>query len=282
MAVLPTIWILIFIVAPLLIILKTSLSRADFSIPPFTEVFSWSAENLLTIKLSLQNYITIIRDSYYIKTFINSIEFSGISTILCLTLGFAMAYGIYSTQSKFKNILLLLISLSFCTSFPIRIYAWINLLSAHSIINSTLIKLGIISSPIHFIGNYYAALLGMIFCYLPFMIFPIYTALQKLDKTYMEVAYDLSAGPIKTFWLITVPITKSGIISGCLMVFTASIGEFVIPELLGGADMNVFGRVLWNEFFVNLDWPLACALSIVMMTFVIAPIFMIQRWIEAK
>ncbi|MDR0630431.1 MAG: ABC transporter permease subunit [Holosporales bacterium] len=275
-AILPTLLIALLIIMPLLIIFRISFSYADFSMPPFSQIFSWTSENLLTIKLNMKNYIMIIQNAYYAKTFLKSIELGGITTILCLTLGFAMAYGIHNAKERFKNILLVFVSLSFWTSFLIRIYAWINLLSTHGIVNSILMYLGIIKLPIHFLGNYYSVVLGLVFCYLPFMIFPIYTNLHKLDKSYIEAAFDLGASPLKIFWRITIPLTKQGIINGCLLVFTGSISEFIIPELLGGSDTNMFGRVIWNEFFINLDWPIACALSIVMITFVILPVFLFQ------
>jgi putrescine transport system permease protein len=273
---------LILIVAPLIVVLRTSLSYQDFSIPPFSEIFSATRDNLITIKLNMQNYITILKDSYYMMTFLNSVELGGISTLLCLVLGFAMAYGIHNARDSTKSLLILLVSLSSCTSFLLRVYAWMNLLSVNGVINSLLMKAGIIDSPIRFVGNNYSVLLGLVFCYLPLMIMPIYTSLHKLDKSYMDAAYDLGAKPTSMFWKIVVPLAKQGVISGCILVFAASIGEFVIPELLGGADTNVLGRAIWNEFFVNLDWPMACALSVVMMTLMILPAFVFSGRLEKR
>ena len=277
MGLIPILWIITFFVAPLLIIFKISFSDAVFRMPPFTEVFSMTKSYLLEIKLNFKNYITVFQDSYYVTAFLNSVFLSTISTVICFFVGFPMAYGIHNAHENVKSILLLLISLSFWTSLLIRIYSWMNLLSVNGIINSLLIKFGFISSPIQFIGTYYAVCIGLIFCYLPFMIFPIYAVLEKIDKSFIESAYDLGCHPAKAFWTITVPMAKPGIIAGSIMVFAATSGEFVIPELLGGSEAITFGRVLWNEFFTNLDWPMACALSVTMMCCIILPIFIVQR-----
>lgn len=275
--IIPTLWIIVFFILPLLIVLKISFSESVFSIPPFTEIFNTTKEHIVEIRLNLKNYISMFRDSYYVTAFINSLYLSVIATILCFLIGFPMAYGIHSVNDRLKTILLLLISLSFWTSFLIRTYSWMSLLSINGIINSLLIKLGVISLPIQFIGTYYAVCLGLVFCYLPFMVFPVYAVLEKVDKSYIEAAYNLGCRPTKTFWKITIPLSKSGIATGAILVFSASIGEFVIPELLGGADAVTFGRVLWTEFFSNLDWTMACTLSIVMMCFIILPIFIFQK-----
>lgn len=277
MGISPILWSLLFFICPLLIVFKISFSEAVFGLPPFSEIFSWTGEHVLQISMNLHNYITLITDSYYVNAFFNSLMLSLASTFLCFILGFMMAYGIYKSQNKTKTILILLVSLSFWTSFLIRIYSWINLFSTHGFVNSMLMNAGIIDSPIQFIGNYYAVCLGMVFCYLPFMIFPVYSVLEKFDKSYIEASYDLGCPPAKTFWLVTIPLSKYGIAAGCILVFATSIGEFVIPELLGGADTITFGRVLWAEFFSNLDWPMACALSIIMMTFIMLPLFVFKK-----
>ncbi|MDR2667257.1 MAG: ABC transporter permease subunit, partial [Holosporales bacterium] len=163
------------------------------------------------------------------------------------------------------------------TSFLIRIYSWMNLLSIHGIVNSILMKFGVIDEPIQFLGSYYTVCLGLVFCYLPFMIFPVYAVLEKIDNSYIEAAHDLGCHPTATFWSITVPLARAGILTGSILVFTASTGEFVIPELLGKSDTVTFGKVLWTEFFTNLDWPMACALSIIMMIFIVLPVFLFQR-----
>lgn len=275
--IIPLLWIIVFFIFPLFIVFKISFSESVFEIPPFTEIFNITKEHILEIKLNFKNYISMFRDSYYVTAFINSLYLSTIATILCFLIGFPMAYGIHSFNDRLKTILLLFISLSFWTSFLIRIYSWMSLLSVNGAINAVLIKLGLISTPIQFIGTYYAVCLGLVFCYLPFMIFPVYAVLEKVDKSYIEAAYDLGCRPTKTFWKITIPLSRSGIVTGAILVFSASIGEFVIPELLGGPDAITFGRVLWTEFFSNLDWTMACTLSICMMFFIILPIFIFQK-----
>lgn len=277
LAIVPIFWIFVFFIIPLIIILHISFSESVFKIPPYTEVFIWTKEHFLQICLNLHNYFVLLKDSYYKTAFINSISISTVSTLLCLILGYMMAYGITNVAERKRPILILLISMSFWTSFLIRIYSWINLLSVHGFVNSMLMKFHIIDVPIKFIGNYYAICLGMVFCYLPFMIFPIYAVLEKVDKSYVEAASDLGSHPFRTFWAITVPLTKYGIITGCVLVFTTTIGEFVIPELLGGADAVTVGRVLWIEFFDNIDWSMACALSVVLALFIIFPVLMLQK-----
>lgn len=277
MGLLPIIWNILFFVAPLLIILKISFSESVFEMPPFAEVFSMSKNYLLEIKLNLKNYIAMFQSSYYVTAFLNSIFLSATSTILCFLIGFPMAYGIYNARDDLKPFLLLLLSLSFWTSLLIRIYSWMNFLSVNGFVNTILMKFGIIDAPIQFIGTYYAVCIGLVFCYLPFMIFPIYAALEKVDKSYIESAYDLGCHPTKTFWTITIPLSKQGISAGAILVFAATSGEFVIPEILGGPEAITFGRVLWNEFFTNLDWPMACALSLTMMFAIILPIFIFQK-----
>lgn len=276
-AFIPLLWIVVFFILPFAIVLKISFSSAVFKIPPFSGVFSMMSDYSLRVYLNLKNYITILSSNYYLSAFLNSILLAFSSMIICLILGFPMAYGISNVQKpKTKILLLLLVSLSFWTSFLIRIYAWMNLLSFHGVVNSFLMYLGIIKNPIRFLGNYYAVCLGMVFCYLPFMIFPIYAVLDKIDSSLLEAASDLGCYPTKSFWKITIPLAKEGIISGCTLVFSTAIGEFVIPELLGGSGNITIGRVLWTEFFSDLNWPMACALSIVIMGFVILPIFFLQ------
>lgn len=277
MSILPTVWLVLFLVCPLLIVLKISISESVFSIPPFSEVCSNLEDFVFEIKLNFKNYAKLLEDSFYVKAFFNSVCIAFVSAILCCTIGFPIAYGIHEARPNVRTILLLLVSLSFWSSFLIRVYSWMNLLSINGFVNSILLKIGIISEPIQFIGNYYAICLGLVFCYLPFMIFPIYSILEKVDKTHIEAALDLGCNPTRTFWTITFPLAKPGIISGCTLVFATSIGEFVIPELLGGADTITLGRIIWSEFFTNLDWPMACAISISLMILIILPIFLFQR-----
>lgn len=274
---LPILWMIIFFLAPLFIILKVSFAETNFGIPPYTDIFVWAKKHFLQICLNLHNYFIILKDSYYKTAFLNSLFLSAISTLVCLIIGYMMAYSIYQVNERKRTFILLLISLSFWTSFLIRIYSWMNMLSTHGFINSLLLKVGLIDAPIQFLGNYYIVCVGTIFCYLPFMIFPIYSVMEKVDKACIEASFDLGANPFKTFWIVTIPLTKYGIIAGCVLVFTTTIGEFVIPELLGGPNAVTIGRVLWIEFFSNIDWPMACALSIILAFFIIFPVFSLQK-----
>lgn len=273
----PILWIFIFFFIPLFIVLKTSFSQSAFSVPPCKDIFDWTQEHFLHICLNLHNYFILFRDSYYTAAFLNSLSLSSISTIICLILGYMMAYALYQLTERKRTFVLILISLSFWTSFLIRVYSWMNMLSTQGFLNSLLLKIGLIDAPIHFLGSYYTVCLGNVFCYLPFMIFPIYSVMERIDRACIEASSDLGAHPLKTFWIITVPLTKYGIIAGCILVFTTTLGEFIIPELLGGPNAVTVGRVLWIEFFSNIDWPMACALSIVLAVFIICPVFLLQK-----
>jgi putrescine transport system permease protein len=277
LALLPFIWLFLFFVLPFFIVLKISFSSAKLAIPPFSDVFSWVSDSCFSICLNLSNYAKFLRDSYYREAFFNSVVLSFFATTGCLIIGYVIAFGISQMPKRSRPILLLFISLSFWTSFLIRIYAWINLFSTNGFVNFVLMKFGITSAPIQFLGNYYALCIGLVFCYLPFMVFPIYAALEKIEPLYADASYDLGNSPWRTFWKITVPLSKSGIIAGCLLVFSGAVGEFVIPELLGGPEAVTIGRILWLEFF-NLDWPMACSMSIMMLLFVIFPVYMSQKY----
>ena len=277
LGIVPLLWVLVLFILPLLIVLKLSFAESVFAIPPFSEIISFTGEYFLELKLNLGNYEALLHDTYYTSAFINSTLLAATATVICFLLGFPMAYGIHNSSKNLKLILLLLLSLSFWTSFLIRIYAWMNLLSCNGLLNSALLKLGIIDAPLQLLGTYSTVCLGLVFCYLPFMVFPVYAVLEKVDRSYIEAAHDLGCPPTKAFWTITIPLSKSGILTGGIVVFATSIGEFTVPELLGDAETITFGRVLWNEFFSNLDWTMACALSIAMMICVVLPVFLLQR-----
>jgi putrescine transport system permease protein len=277
LALIPILWFLIFFIAPLFVILKTSFVESVFGIPPYTEVFVWAKDHFLNICLNFHNYFILLKNAYYREAFVNSILLSSCSTILCLIIGYIMAYGIFQMRTKHRNTVLLLISMSLWTSSLVRIYAWMNLLSISGLLNSILIKLNIIDSPIKFLGNYYVVCMGMVFCYLPFMILPIYSSMTKIDKACIEAAIDLAANTFKTFREIIIPITKYGIIAGCILVFTTTMGEFVIPELLGGPNTVNMGRILWMEFFNNIDFPMACTLSVALVVLIIFPVYYLQK-----
>jgi putrescine transport system permease protein len=232
---------------------------------------------MLQIRINLGNYMFLFTDEMYIRGFITSVLIAGTSTICCLLIGFPMAYAIARTSEKFRSILLMLVVLPFWTSFLIRVYAWIMLLSPCGFINSLLMKFHLIDAPLQLMNNSFAACVGIVYAYLPFMIFPLYNAIEKIDYSLIEAAYDLGSTPTTAFFSIVVPLSAPGIYAGSALVFVPAIGEFVIPELLGGVQTLTIGRLVWNEFFENMSWPTAASLSIVLLMFVVFPIVLAQR-----
>jgi putrescine transport system permease protein len=271
-------WHIVFFFIPFLIVLGLSFSESIVGAPPYTSIISWVDESFLQIRLNLWNYQLLREDSLYIAAYIESLRIAGFATFFCLLLGYPIAYGIVRASAQAKIILLLLVILPFWTSFLIRVYAWIGLLNYHGIINSFLLKLGLISQPLALNNNKFAVCLGIIYSYLPFMILPLYSALEKIDHQILEAAYDLGCKPSRAFWTITVPLSIKGIIAGSMLVFIPSVGEFVIPELLGGSDTLMIGKILWTEFFTNRDWPVAAALAIAMLIFLVLPIIGFQKF----
>lgn len=279
---LPAIFATLFIIIPTFIILCVSLCKSKLASPPFTNICSLSDTTTLNASINFGNYVALFSDSYYMSALLSSLLLSIMVTILTVMVGFFMAYSLYNMRNRWQKIFITLIYISFWTSFLIRIYSWMNLLGKNGVINNLLIKCHIISLPIQFIGNKYAVYFGMVFCYLPFVILPIHAHLKSIDYIYVEAAYDLGYSPLKTFWKIMVPLSRNSIITSCFFVFSMSIGEFSIPELLGNSSILTFGKVLWNEFFVNLDWPMACAISVFVVIAVLLPAYLIQSRFKGK
>jgi len=273
----PYLWLLIFFLVPFLIVLKISVSEIRLAMPPYEPLFTWIADHVVSLRINFENYAFLFKDSLYWKSFLNSILTAGISTVFCLLIGYPMAYGIARSQPAWRNLLLLLVMLPFWTSFLLRVYAWIGILKNNGVINNVLMSLGIIDEPIVMLQTNFAMYIGIVYSYLPFMVLPLYTAIEKLDQSLLEAAADLGCRPVKAFFRITVPLTKSGIIAGCMLVFIPAVGEFVIPALLGGPDALMIGRVLWEEFFNNRDWPVASAVAIAMLIVLVLPIMLYQR-----
>jgi putrescine transport system permease protein len=267
-------WFILLVAIPILIVLKISLSEMEAS--SVSKLIDWS-DGWPTIKLNLASYQFIASDSLYIKTYLSSIKYALITTILCLIIGYPFAYYMARSPKHLQPMLLMLIMLPFWTSFLLRIYAWKTLLVSNGVINNVLISLGIIDTPIVMMNNAFSLLLGMVYSYLPFMILPLYANLSKMDVRYLEAAADLGTSPFKAFWLITVPLSKAGIIAGSMLVFIPAVGEFVIPELLGGPSNLMIGRVLWDEFFSNNDWPMAASVAIVMICIILVPMAILNK-----
>jgi putrescine transport system permease protein len=277
----PYLWLLLFFLIPFVIVLKISFSDTRIAMPPYEPLFSWAADQVLQIKLNLSNFAFLVQDDLYWRSYLTSIKVAAISTLLCLAVGYPMAYAIARSNPATRNTLLLLVILPFWTSFLLRVYAWIGLLKNNGFINNFLIKLGLIDQPIQMLQTDFAVYIGIVYSYLPFMILPLYANLEKMDLTLLEAAADLGSRPWESFLRITLPLSLPGIIAGCMLVFIPAIGEFVIPSLLGDPGMLMIGKVLWTEFFNNRDWPVASAVAIALLLFLVIPIMIYQRTQES-
>ena len=272
----PYAWMVLFFLIPFLIILKISLAETQVAIPPYTSLVAY-AEEKLTFVVNIGNYLYLFQDEMYLDSYLQSLQVASISTLLCLLIGYPIAWSIAHSSPSMRNTLLMLVVLPSWTSFLIRVYAWIGILKNNCIINNALMGLGILTEPLQLMHTDLAVYIGIVYAYLPFMILPLYTALMRVDYSLIEAASDLGARPWKTFLTVLLPLTKSGIVAGSMLVFIPAVGEFVIPELLGGPDSLLIGRVLWQEFFNNRDWPVASAVAIVMLLLLIVPIMWFHK-----
>lgn len=277
----PFFWLLIFFLAPFFIVAKISLAELVIASPPFSNMVQWVDGSVVTIRLVFDNFIYIFEDPLYARTYVNSLKIASISTVFCLLVGYPIAYGIIRSGPVAKPLLLFAIILPFWTSFLLRVYAWMGLLADQGTINSLLISLGLIETPIQMLYTEFAVYVGIVYTYLPFMILPLYANMEKLDSTLNEAAADLGSGPINTFFKITLPLTAPGIIAGSLLVFIPATGEYVIPDLLGGGNVQMIGRLLYNEFARNVDWPVASAVAIVLLLLLVLPMAVYQYY-QAK
>jgi putrescine transport system permease protein len=271
----PFVWLLLFFLVPFLLVVKISFADLQLGIPPYTELTTFK-EGVVHIALDLSHYAFLLSDSLYFATYVNSVVVAAISTLLCLLLGYPMAYYIARSNPATRNLLMMAVMLPFWTSFLIRVYAWIGILKNNGLLNNFLMSIGLIHSPIELYHTNTAVYIGMVYSYLPFLVMPLYAHLVKMDLTLLEAAYDLGAKPWRAFWQITLPLSKNGIIAGCLLVFIPAVGEYVIPELLGGANTLMIGRVMWNEFFDNADWPMASAVTCAMVLLLLVPMAFFQ------
>ncbi len=261
----PYLWLLVFFLAPFAIIFKISLADPIIAQPPFSET------------VSLDSFTFLLTDKLYAYTYLRSVLMAAASTLLCLALGFPMAYAIARADATTRSLLLLLIVLPFWISFLLRVYAWMGLLNNYGVINNLLMWLGLTDQPIQLMYTDFAIFIGMTYSYLPFRILPLYATLERMDLDLVEAAQDLGASRARAFWDVTWPLARPGVVAGCLLVFIPAMGEYVIPYLLGGSESLMIGRVLFDEFFVNRDWPLASAVAIVLLLLLIVPIMMLQR-----
>jgi putrescine transport system permease protein len=278
---LPFLWLLLFFVVPFIIVLKISFSDMDLAIPPYKPLLEWVGKNYLAIKLNFSNYAFLFTDKLYFEAFKNSVKVAFISTLLCLLVGYPMAYGIARAKPSTRSVLLLLVILPFWTSLLLRVYAWIGLLKANGVINNVLLSLGIIHEPMTMLFTPFAMYIGIVYSYLPFLILPLYANLEKMDWQLLEAAEDLGSRPWQAFYKITLPLSLNGILAGSMLVFIPVVGEFVIPVLLGGPNVLMIGRVLWDEFFANRAWPVASAVAIVLLLLLV-PFMMWYQSIQAR
>ena len=270
----PFVWLILYFFLPFLIVLKVSLASITIAQPPYTH-FDQAGNFVLNIG---DSYGRLFEDALYIKAYLNSLTVAAISTILCLLIGYPFAYGMARCSHSVRNILLMLVILPFWTSFLIRVYAWIGLLKNNGLINEVLLWLGVIDAPLSMMNTNFAVYLGIVYSYLPFMILPLYANLEKMDMSLLEAATDLGCKPLKAFFLITVPLSFPGIVAGSMLVFIPAVGEYVIPELLGGPSSLMIGRVLWGEFFSNRDWPTASAVAMAILVALVVPLMIYQKY----
>lgn len=277
----PYLWLLALFLVPFLIVLKIALSDAALAIPPYLpklDIFGgWSAITGFFSQLDFENFTFLTSDDLYWKAYLSSLKIAFISTLFTLLVGYPMAYSMARAAPEWRPTLLMLVILPFWTSFLIRVYAWMGILNNEGLLNSFLLWTGLISEPLTIMNTNTAVYIGVVYTYLPFMILPIYSALEKLDDSLLEAAEDLGCSRTSAFWLVTIPLSKTGIIAGCFLVFIPTLGEFVIPSLLGGSQTLMIGKVLWEEFFNNRDWPVAAAVAIILLLILIIPIILFQR-----
>ncbi|WP_121144793.1 putrescine ABC transporter permease PotH [Orbus hercynius] len=273
----PYLWMLLLFLLPFLIVFKISFAEMVRAIPPYTDLVNYE-DGIVNIALNVGNYLNLIDDTIYIDAYLQSLKIACISTFLCILIGYPLAWAITQCQQSTRNILLLLVILPSWTSFLIRVYAWMGILKNNGLLNNFLIWLGVIDDPLIILNTNLAVYIGIVYSYLPFVVLPIYTSLSKIDTTLVEAALDLGCKPIATFFKIIVPLTKSGVIAGGMLVFIPAVGEYVIPELLGGSDTLMIGKQLWLEFFNNRDWPAASAVASVMLLILIVPIFYFNKF----
>ena len=270
----PMVFLLLVFLLPFLVVFKISLSEMEGV--AFKDVVTWS-EGMVHFQIKLDNYLSLVQDSLYIQTYLSSLMFAAVTTAICLLLAYPFAYFLARSPADKRPALLMLVMLPFWTSFLLRVYAWKMLLADAGVFNNLAMAAGFIDEPLKMMNTPFSMVLGMVYTYLPFMILPLYANLVKMDLRLLEAALDLGATPWQAFWRITVPLSRSGIIAGSMLVFIPCVGEFVIPELLGGPQTLMIGRVLWDEFFSNNDWPMAATVAVVMVLLIIVPVALFSK-----
>lgn len=277
----PYLWLLLFFLVPFFIVFKISLSDVATAIPPYVPTFDlaagWEGIKTFFSELDFENYAFIVSDPLYMDAYWSSLRIAGIATFLTLLIAYPIAYGMARAPKEWQPTLMMLVILPFWTSFLIRVYAWIGILKKEGLLNLFLMNMGLISEPLTILNTNTAVYIGIVYSYLPFMILPLYSSLEKIKPSLIEAAEDLGSPPWKAFWQVTFPLSLPGIFAGCLLVFIPAVGEFVIPDLLGGSDTLMIGKTLWSEFFNNRDWPVSSAVAVVLLLVLILPIVLFQR-----
>ena len=276
-------WLLLFFMLPFLIVMKISVSEVDGVM--FKDLFTW-ADGVLHMQLKFSNYFYITQDNLYFTAYLTSLKYAAITTVLCLLIGYPFAYFMARSNPAIQPALLMMLMLPFWTSFLLRVYAWKGLLVpggwvatvlGHSGVDPLLVGAGLIPGPGQYMNTPFSLVIGMVYTYVPFMILPLYSHLAKMDIRLLEAAQNLGASPWVTFWTVTVPLSRAGIMAGSMLVFIPCVGEYVIPELLGGPSTLMIGRVLWDEFFSNNDWPMASSVAVVMILMIIVPLALFNK-----
>jgi len=278
---LPFAWLGLFFLFPLLIVLKISLAQSVIGIPPYTPLFTNSSEGI-KIHATLANFVLLAGDDLYVRAYLGALGNAALATALCLVFGYPIAYAIARAPANWRGLLLFLVMLPFWTSFLIRVYAWIAILKPNGLLNELLAATGLIVTPLPLLNNGFSVELGLVYSYLPFMILPLYGSLSALDESLIEAAADLGARPFRVFLGVTLPLSLPGVAAGCLLVLIPAVGEFVIPDLLGGPDTLMIGKVLWDEFFNNRDWPVASAVAVVLVAALAVPLLLAQKFLEQE
>lgn len=277
----PYLWLLLLFLIPFAIVFRLSLSDVELAIPPYTPQMDWSqgweGVKAFVAALDFENYQWLLDDALYAKAYLSSVQIAFFSTLLSLLIGYPIAYSMARAPREWQATLLMLVILPFWTSFLIRVYAWMGILSGEGLLNQFLIWIGVIGEPLTILNTNWAVYITIVYTYLPFMILPIYSTLEKLDESLLEAAEDLGCTRFQAFWLVVIPLSRPGIIAGCFLVFIPVVGEFIIPSLMGGSSTLMIGRVLWDEFQANRDWPVASAVAIVLLLILIIPIVLFQR-----
>lgn len=277
----PYIWLLLFFLVPFFIVFKISLSDIATAIPPYTPTLDlsggWEAIKTFFSELDFENYSFIVNDPLYVDAYWSSVRIAAIATFITLLVAYPIAYGMARAPKDWQPTLMMLVILPFWTSFLIRVYAWMGILKKEGLLNLFLMNMGLISEPLTILNTNTAVYIGIVYSYLPFMILPLYSSLEKIKPSLLEAAEDLGSPPWKAFWQVTFPLSLPGIFAGCLLVFIPAVGEFVIPDLLGGSDTLMIGKTLWSEFFNNRDWPVSSAVAVVLLIVLILPIVLFQR-----